>query len=337
MCYVRRNRSGFTLVELLVVIAIIGILVALLLPAVQAAREAARRMQCGNNLKQMGIALHNYHDTYKTFPPALMASGRFNNAAYHAANGGVKNTTGWAMMLPFMEQTPLYDRYNFSVCSSSDSPYGHPVAGNDTMNDGVYNARLKYLECPSDPSSGAVVNSGAGGTGFYSRRNAVQTSYLFSTGVFTDYDAAWDQLSGDIRRGAFGNDGAARFASITDGTSNVLAIGEATAGLYKTSSAYGPWGMTGTHTCCHGRVVSASTTLLGAAEAAPYRNDWHINAPWQGDAQRRTYAWVFGSKHPGGAQFIYCDGSTHFVPQTIDYLTFVRMAYLQDGSPVELP
>ena len=101
----RKKRSGFTLVELLVVIAIIGILVALLLPAVQAAREAARRMSCGNNLKQIGLALHNYHDTYKTMPPAIVYT---RPPAQNARNG--RPYWGWgALVLPYVEQTPLHD------------------------------------------------------------------------------------------------------------------------------------------------------------------------------------------------------------------------------------
>src|ERR671912_555830 len=103
------RRRGFTLVELLVVIAIIGILVALLLPAVQAAREAARRMQCGNNLKQLGLALHNYHDTFKVFPPALLNSGHVS-AGYVTANfpEGPRNHSGHLFLLPFIEQTTLH-------------------------------------------------------------------------------------------------------------------------------------------------------------------------------------------------------------------------------------
>jgi prepilin-type N-terminal cleavage/methylation domain-containing protein len=102
-----RKRIGFTLVELLVVIAIIGILVALLLPAVQAAREAARRMSCGNNLKQIGLSCHNYHDTYKTFPPGNITPG---NCC------GTPSAATWTLfILPFLEQQPLHDRYNFNL------------------------------------------------------------------------------------------------------------------------------------------------------------------------------------------------------------------------------
>ncbi len=334
--FARTTRSAFTLVELLVVIAIIGVMVGLLLPAVQAAREAARRMQCGNNLKQQGIALHNYHDTFKVLPPALLASGRFNNAAYHAARGGVKNTTGWAMMLPFLEQSAVYDRYNFSVCSSMSSPYGIAVAGTDLINDGLYNASLPFLECPSDPSAGVRSTVEAGATGFYSRRNAVQTSYLFSSGVFTDYDSDWQTKSSDIRRGAFGNDVGAKFNAFLDGLSNSIAIGEATGGRFKTSTSFGPWGLTGTHTCCHGRVVSSSTTVLTQNEAAAFQNDWHVNSAYQGDALGRTYAWGFGSKHPGGAQFAFADGSTHFISESMDYLILLRLAYIADGQTVSL-
>ncbi len=257
----RRSRSGFTLVELLVVIAIIGILVGLLLPAVQAAREAARRMQCSNNLKQQALASHNYESAMKTFPPALLGSGRYNNPAYHAARGGVKNTTGWALMLPYLEGTTLHARYNFNVCSSESSPYGIAVMGVDNTNDTIYNARLSFLECPSHPEAGQISNvSPNTPSAFYTRRNAIRTSYFFSTGIFTDYDNAYSALTSDLRQGMFGNDGAAKIATVTDGTSNSIAFGEGAGGsLRKTSGEYGPWGMTGTHTCCHGRVVSTIT------------------------------------------------------------------------------
>jgi prepilin-type N-terminal cleavage/methylation domain-containing protein len=329
----RRMRTGFTLVELLVVIAIIGILVGLLLPAVQAAREAARRMQCSNNLKQQGLALLNYESTYKIFPPALVGSGRYDNAAYHASHGGVKNTTGWTLLLPYIEGSTIHAKYNFAVCSSMSSPYGHAVSGLDTANDGLYNTRLSYLECPSHPEAGQVSNSVPGTTGFYSRRNAIRTSYFFSSGVYTDYDNRFEALSNDPRQGMFGNDGAARIASITDGTSNSIATGEGAGGRYKTSTEYGPWGLTGTHTCCHGRVVATNTAGVLSANATDTQS-WAINARWPTDAAGRSYAWNFNSLHTGGAQFAFGDGSIHFLSQSMDYLTFCKLAYIHDGQPV---
>jgi prepilin-type N-terminal cleavage/methylation domain-containing protein len=324
---------GFTLVELLVVIAIIGILVALLLPAVQAAREAGRRSSCSNNLKQMGLALHNYEGTYKIFPPALLGSGRYNNTAYHAARGGVKNTTGWVLLYPFMEQTSLNNQYKFGSCSSSSSPYSIPVAGADTDNNGLYNARVTALECPSHSEAGQVSDYLPGSTDFYSRRNGIRTSYFFSSGQFTDYDNIYTALNSDVRQGMFGNDGASSIAGITDGTSNALAIGEGAGGRTKTSSHYGPWGATGTHTCCHGRVVSTVTNSIAAPTTAEAQS-FSINSPYQNDSLRRSYAWTFNSLHPGGAQFTLGDGSTRFLSQTIDYLTLVRLAFIHDGAPV---
>lgn len=330
----RRERLGFTLVELLVVIAIIGVLVALLLPAVQAAREAARRSSCSNNLKQIGIALHNYHDVHGVFPPALIGTGRWNDATNNKA---ILNTTGWTLMLPQLEQTAAHAQYNFNVCSSMSSPYSLPVIGTDVTNAPVTSLRYKILECPSSPSAGENVNSGAGNPAdFYSRNNAKRTNYLFNTGSMTDYSARFHQYNSDIRQGAFGNDGAANMAALTDGTSNTIAVGEASGGRHKTSTSFGPWGLTGTHTCCHGYTPSASSTILDGttASTANYVADWNINRPYQNDVQRRTYAWVFNSLHPGGAQFVYGDGSTKFIPQTIEYLNLCRLTYIHDSQPI---
>jgi len=124
------RRSGMTLIELLVVIAIIGILVGLLLPAVLAAREAARRMQCGNNLKQMGLALHNYHNHYNVFPPALVNQGRYRHGITEwKGPKHVLNHTGFTLLLPYLEQGALHDKWDFNLASSSNSRYGIPVAG----------------------------------------------------------------------------------------------------------------------------------------------------------------------------------------------------------------
>ena len=330
----KRSSYGFTLVELLVVIAIIGILVGLLLPAVQAAREAARRMQCSNNLKQQGLAMHNYESANKVFPAAILGDGRYNNAAYHASHGGVKNTTGWALMLPYLEGNTLYAKYNFNVCSSQSSPYGIPVMGLDTVNDTIYNARLPFLECPSHPEAGQVSDYNPNtSSDFYTRRKAIRTSYFFSTGVFTDYDAPYNTLLTDLRQGMFGNDGGAKIATAVDGTSNSIAFGEGAGGLKKQSSHYGPWGLTGTHTCCHGRIV-ATITNGAVAPTATEAQSWAINAKWPGDTLFRSYAWVFNSFHTGGAQFAFGDGSVRFMSDSLDYTTLCKLAYIHDGGVV---
>lgn len=175
-------RTGFTLVELLVVIAIIGVLVGLLLPAVQQAREAARRMSCSNNLKQMGLAAHNYHDTFNVLMPALQNSGRYNNESYHLNTaGGVKNTTGWAMMLPFLEQSAIHDNFNFDVSTSTSSPYDIPLVGDSTLNSELYSTRVATFECPSHPQAGERSSYDIGGTSFYARRDAMRYGRAISS------------------------------------------------------------------------------------------------------------------------------------------------------------
>ena len=328
----RRANLGFTLIELLVVIAIIAVLIALLLPAVQQAREAARRTQCKNNMKQMGLALHNYHDTFNVLPPALLHSGRYNSPAYFTGSG-ILNTTGWVFLLPYIDQAPAYSTYDFNVCSSSSSPYSIPALGADTANQRIYGMKLTMLECPSHPAAGEVSSYLPGTNDFYSRRNARRTSYLMGSGVFTDYDSPWSTKLNDIRQGAFGNNGAAKISDLTDGTSTTALVGEAWGGnSYKTSTHYGPWGMAGLHTTNHGRVVSASATVLNAANVAAYQSDWRINASYTG--LNKTYAWGFGSGHSGGAHFLLGDGTVRFLSDNMDYLNFCRLNFIHDAQPV---
>ncbi len=345
------RRSGFTLVELLVVIAIIGVLVALLLPAVQAAREAARRSQCSNNLKQQALAFHNYHDTYLALPPALLNSGRCNgnNVANCLADypEGVRNHTGWVLMLPFLEQGPLQGQLDFrhATClSAPQSPTPSPDTPIAQQNVVVLDKRLQVLECPSHPTRGEN-RTVTGTTHFYRMQNAKRTSYLFVSGTGQDRDRPYALRSTDRRLGPFGNNSFCSLARILDGTSNVLAIGDATGGGQvrgKTSVNYGPWGLQGTHTCCHGRVESSNNAGLTFSQCQAKR--WCINCPWipdcatmVPDSLRRTYAWVFGSYHPGGANFALCDGSGRFISETIDYRVWIRMNYMADGEPVQLP
>jgi prepilin-type N-terminal cleavage/methylation domain-containing protein len=333
-----QRKRGFTLIELLVVIAIIAILIALLLPAVQQAREAARRTQCKNNMKQWGLALHNYHDTHNIFPPALLGSGRYNSAAFYSNGNVVQNTPGWIFLLPFIEQSAAYAQYNFNSTSSLSNPYGLPIAapGNANVNVGVTSMKMTALECPSHPQGGEISTAGATNPAdFYSRDRARRASYGFNTGVFTDYNAPYNAYNGDIRQGAFGNNSAARMRDITDGTTNCVMLGESWSGDRNlTSGSFGPWGLTGAHTCCHLRVLSNSSTILDATTIAPYIADFGINKTYLGDVRKRSYAWEFRSGHTGGIHVTLGDGSSRFISENIDALTWARLGYIHDGQVI---
>lgn len=332
------RRRAFTLIELLVVIAIIAILVALLLPAVQQAREAARRTQCKNNLKQWGLALHNYHDVFNIFPPALNNSGRYNSTAFYTTANRVQNTSGFVLLLPYIEQANAYSLYDFNQTGSLSNPYGQPIAGNTAanVNAPITSMSLPALLCPSHPNGGEISTSGpTTQTDFYSRENGRRASYAFATGSMTDYSASHTAYGSDVRQGVFGNSGGARMRDLTDGTTNVIAIGEAWGGArYKTSGSFGPWGLSGTHTCCHLYTPSNNSTVLDATTIAAYVNDFRINAAYQNDALKRQYAWGYGSGHTGGCQVVLGDGSVKFLSENIDALTFWRLTYSHDGAVV---
>jgi prepilin-type N-terminal cleavage/methylation domain-containing protein/prepilin-type processing-associated H-X9-DG protein len=336
---IRSLRRAFTLIELLVVIAIIAVLIGLLLPAVQKARDAANRMSCSNNLKQIGIALHAFNDAYGRFPAALIHSGRDQPSA--VTNGTVQkykgpevdltsdaqyyvyNHTGFVALLPFLENGPLFQQYNYHLPSSTSSPYGLPVIGQDTANSVVYTTYLKVYTCPGDKNPPEVVLDSPNSSNFYERNNVRRANYLFNTGTYTDYDA--DYLKTNISyRGVFGNNGACGIRDIHDGTSNTIAIGESRQQTISTS--FGPYWGAGTHTSVHGRILNpvyGNTAIWYSS--INYPNGRVV----QGYTDYRAilqYAWQFGSWHTNGANFVFCDGSVKFLTDSINYVTFYTLS-----------
>jgi prepilin-type N-terminal cleavage/methylation domain-containing protein/prepilin-type processing-associated H-X9-DG protein len=210
-----RFRRGFTLIELLVVIAIIAVLIALLLPAVQAAREAARRAQCVNNLKQIGLAMHNYHTANTTFP----MGNSLNVQGPTPADLALWNAwSSHGLMLGYMEQQPLYNAINFAF-----GPY--PVQGYSNINSTAANAVIRSFLCPSDPNTGAASNgNGSGGN---------INNYAASFGASTNNGSGWDNQQAPYNwqipvgtSGMFAYARAYGVEAATDGTSNTIAFAE---------------------------------------------------------------------------------------------------------------
>jgi prepilin-type N-terminal cleavage/methylation domain-containing protein/prepilin-type processing-associated H-X9-DG protein len=381
----RIHHAAFTLIELLVVIAIIAILIGLLLPAVQKVREAAARMSCQNNLKQQGLALHNFADKANgRLPAAMINSGRCNvgggtqgsnykgpecdlASVYGPGTPGaaastyrVFNHTGFVAMLPYIEQSALFAHYNYLFISNGSNPYGQTPgpdpAGNP--NRAVGSTPIKIYTCPADDTPAPVVVSGDAAGAFYERGaggafpGVARSNYLFNTGYYTDYDRDYS-ICAIWARGAFGNNGAATIASMHDGTSNTIAIGEATQ-LYHTSSSFGPYWGAGTHTAVHGRILQftpgqvqqsggiSSTSCSGNACGLNYciaycginGNNAQMVSGTTGVSGYYTYAWQFGSKHTNGANFLFCDGSVHFLNNSIDYINVFQCLATPDGGEV---
>jgi prepilin-type N-terminal cleavage/methylation domain-containing protein/prepilin-type processing-associated H-X9-DG protein len=321
-----RRLRGFTLIELLVVIAIIAVLIGLLLPAVQKVREAAARMQCQNNLKQMGLACHNHHDAVGYLPPALVNSGRYGatppaSQSWYPGDGQwfVYNHSGFVFLLPYIEQDNLYKMYNFTVPGSLSSPYGIPGPPTAALltathpNAIVQSTKLKVYTCPSDGDPEVIVSS-SGASDFYQRPNTARSNYLFSCGWRTDYNGP-TEWTDTTYSGAFGHNSKVKLPEIRDGTSNTIAIGESVQKKDGTAAIFGPYWGSGTHTATMGYTPGSDPKF-------------NINAKWDPACTRGAacvYAWVFSSFHTGGANFVMCDGSVRFISESIPYATFYAL------------
>jgi len=207
------RNHGFTLIELLVVIAIIAILIALLLPAVQQAREAARRSQCKNNLKQVGLAMHNYHDTHSVFPPGMFNMINAYGPPYEADAGTTNRVTFFAMILPYIEQAPLYNRWTNTFASRSPGATFYPWSVDPALTQVVVSAML----CPSDPSTGHLEHGNNGFCG----------NYVGCTGSLPWGDRySTNDSSGTSPKGLFHCRSKTAMRDITDGASNTILMGE---------------------------------------------------------------------------------------------------------------
>jgi len=318
-----RTRRGFTLIELLVVIAIIAVLIALLLPAVQAAREAARRSQCVNNLKQIGLGFHNYHATNNGLPPAKIYSG--SCSALNNAAGQVLNTTAFTMILSYMEQSALYNAYNFSQASSNESGWSggnNTLMGSAFVNTTVVGSLVATYACPSDDPPPVVTDNASQP---YSRQNARRSNYLLCAGIYTDYNCPANTTWAANVQGAFNNDVSVTFAQMRDGTSNTFFGGEAK--QINCSSSFGPYWGSGTHTSTHMRAYYPTDPVNGPL--------WLPNAKYpgcNGPIGTLPYAWGAGSRHPGGLNMVLADGSVRFIKDTISTYVWWGLTTIGGGE-----
>jgi len=312
-----RRVPAFTLVELLVVIAIIGVLIALLLPAVQAAREAARRAQCQNNLKQIGVALHNFHASRRRFPPGGMDYGW----CQHPENGGaetIRNGNGLLLLLPYLELQTLYDQFDqnhaaFNSTEGNNEGHAPTTSLGNLLGDAVTSGnlevakhRLVIFNCPSDIgepflSIGAISN------------------YDFSTSRHFSC-AHWSRVDSDKQR-MFGENSTTKAANITDGLSHTIAMAETLRDVYDgraTAWSYRIWVMVGLDLGGNNKI-----------------NRWK-GPPKPRRSQLSTWGHA-GSLHGDGAYVLMADGSTHFLSESTDPSILDRLAAMSDDQIVQLP
>ncbi|OHB84865.1 MAG: hypothetical protein A2V98_16640 [Planctomycetes bacterium RBG_16_64_12] len=326
-----RRPRGFTLVELLVVIAIIGILIALLLPAVQAAREAARRSQCTNNLKQMALGLHNYMDGHREALPRGAEILRGLGCCCQSADMNPGHTVH-TMLLPFIEQQPLYDRYNMSVPWYAQQP-------------GIIDQRIEAYLCPSaikwvpqavwapttyssytgpvpSPLSQVFPHNYPGAGAYHGWGGCGRHSSAPTNGVFAH---RW----GILEEAGTPADPRARLASVTDGTSNTMAFSETAQGTPTTDQ--------------NGTPDAGWSNNRGRGWADPYFNStlFSVGPLSTPNSMRSQYALFNASNatsfHPGGVNAAFLDGAVHFISETIDGNTWWYLGTIQGREAVAVP
>ncbi len=344
-----RGRPGFTLIELLVVIAIIAVLIALLLPAVQSAREAARRIQCTNNLKQLGLAMHNYESSNGAFAP---------RGIINWVTGYTSQWSPTARIAGYLDQGTLYNAMNFTLEYS------------DPANSTVFGARLSALTCPSDPN-GQTLYTDPGGDGTYAVSN-----YGWQAGDFFTY-AGISSLAGTMPNGLFQFDRSTTIASVTDGTSNTLFASEVKSYYYQARHCFPggsglPPGLTVAvpapapnlmpgilqsimGSCkflqvCHvrwndggiyyGGVTTAVTpnaivAFTGSAKNGTFAAvDADVVTTDENDGGATFAAVTSRSYHPGGVNSLFADGSVHFIKSSINGLPWRALGTYNGGEVI---
>ena len=345
----RSRRRGFTLIELLVVIAIIAILVALLLPAVQQVREAARKSQCQDHLHNLGIALHDYEVSFGAYPYSSSHSGVVTAPAASdirtARHTNVLNHRGWLMVLPFMEQKPLYDRFNFSLAAGGRAVNGGTVpsglnpgdAGN--ANDVVVSTTIDLFLCPSDSGRQKLISD------VNSAHYGIAPGSTSLPGALTNYDFVtkrWNSWAimhhTDVgsSRHPFGWDYSPKVAEYTDGTSNIIIVAETLREVWNGRGQ--TWGYS-KHV---GHGVSMDIGNNGFI-VGPINNN--ACCSWDSPRYQRPGAraerlgdWgTVGSLHPGGAQVCMGDAKVAMFSENVDYTLARRLCWIKDGAPASVP
>ena len=330
-------RRAFTLIELLVVIAIIAVLVALLLPAVQQAREAARRTQCKNNLKQYGLALHNYHEQY----------GMFTLGGTNWAGPSL----GWEpRLLPFMDNMPLYNLINMN---SGDASWDQTADGMT-----LFSHAVPFATCPSDSHLGLNPMWNGWGAG-QPNGGPVQGNYCGSLGSqftpsasgscnqFIGFSLIGDPVNNPGPQhgntldptqvsGMFTRLGAAiRIKDVTDGSSNTIFVGEILPSCNDHSNGVSEWGSFWRYNSA-GNAHASTAVPINTFNTCPWATGGQITNTQCTNSNNWNWSWGFRSMHAGGAQFLFVDGSVHFLSQTINHAqTFQRLGGKADGFTVD--